>query len=382
MSTNNTNTPGGNANGRKIFIGAIAVVVIAAAVFFVTRNRDQNANTGNETVTIGAILPLTGKYADAGNGAKVGLEFAIHDISAQGKINYQMVTYDTQSDAKNALTGYSRLKTLNKINIFFTTMGDHSLILKPEAIKSDSLLFCVSALPDITKDNKQLVFRLATTTLGEVNCMLQHISNSLHSKRVFTYMFNNEACLEYGKLIKERDAGNLVGTCLYEEDFAAMRNIVTANTYKNADCIIIIGTTPAMGFLVKLIREGGYSGPIIASAAFNQPSILNAAGEYGKQVSFVDYDFPYHSNQQKIWNDEAQKKYKTSFSIMSYHTYGALRILNRINSPEILSPRDIGKILSENKTYKLNAGDAAMKFNAQDGGITTDLRMRTISEDE
>ena len=381
MSTHtHASNTGGNAKAKKTVIGIIAIAAIAVIAFFGTQNRNRNDDAN--TVTIGAILPLTGKSADLGNGVRVGLETVVHERNADKKTNYKIEYFDTQSEAKNALTGYTKFKTINRIKFFVTTPSDHALILKPEAIKNESLLFCLTPHSELTKDNGQLVFRYTITSLDEVNYQIHYILNAFPAKQKFFYAPNTESGLEYVKYFKEKLSTDLIGTCLYEEDVTTLRNIATANTYKGADCIIIMGSTPGMGFLIKSIREGGYTGPILANAGFNQPTVLASAGDYAKSVSFSDLDFPYQSNQHKRWNDEALATYKSSFSSISYLTYGILRIFDEIYTSGVHTPREIGNALSEAKTYTVKTGDAALEFNARDGGIAPRLRMQTIDDNE
>ena len=55
----------GSKNTKIIFGIAVIVVVAVIAVFGIINQRGKN-NEDN-VVTIGAILPLTGKFADSGN---------------------------------------------------------------------------------------------------------------------------------------------------------------------------------------------------------------------------------------------------------------------------------------------------------------------------
>ena len=216
----------------------------------------------------------------------------------------------------------------------------------------------------------------------DANCQIDYISNSLKPDRVFFYTFNNETGSELEKYFRKELGTRLTGTCFYDEDIERLRNVATANTYGNADCITIYGFTPALGRLIKLLREGGYTGAIVASTGFNQPSVLDIVGDYAKSVSFADYDFPWQSKQHKIWNDEALATYKTSFSISSYQAYGAFRVFDELYSAGHHSPRDIGAQLSKDKVYGFKAGEEALAFTTHtDGGITSRLCMRIAGND-
>ena len=375
MSTSSTNTKGGNVKLKKIVFGIVAVVAVAVSTIVGLTGCGKSGDEGKEVVKIGAILPLTGKDAESGNGTKAGLEIALREINANSEIKYAIEYYDTKSEAKNAPMGYTRLKSVDKINIFFTSTSSHSLTLKPLAIKDSSLLICNSAHIGITKDNAKMVFRSMCAATEQAECIMNYITDSLQSKKVFVYSYNDESAHDFQKALQMGLTNNLLGTCVYEEDLLALRNISTSHTYLEADCIVVIGSTPAQGLLVKLIRESGYAGSILAHGAFSVPSIVAAAGNYAQTVDFVDYNFPYNSEQHNEWDEITLKKYKTAFSGYSYMAYGVFHILNQIHESGVNATYDIGNRLSEAKTYAISG----IKFTTHpDGGITAPLRMNKI----
>ena len=383
MSANSTanNTFGGNAKIKRIIFGMIAVAAVAICTVVGLTGCGKPSDDGKKVVKIGAILPLTGKFANVGNAMKAGLERATREIQSDRNTVYKIEYYDTQSEAKNALTGYNRLKNINKINVFFTAPSDHAFAFKPEIIKDGGLLFAVAPHLEITKDNEQLVFQPFNSSENESAYLLQYVFDELKSERLFVYSHNTEAGATYANYFQERLGADLVGICLFEEDAAMLRNISTANTYKNADCIMVCGLTSGMGLLIKFIRENGYSGPIVSNIGFSFPAVLASAGDYSKSVTFVDYDFPYASSQHKAWNDGSLSAYNTSFTFQAYLAYGALCIFDDIYASGVCLPEEIGKHLSVEQTYIVKAGEESFEMTTHtDGGITARLRMNSTSE--
>ena len=121
----------------------------------------------------------------------------------------------------------------------------------------------------------------------------------------------------------------------------------------------------------------------ISADLSSHPCVLFIGGvTCADTVSFVIFDFPYHSKQHNIWNETALVKYNASFTFNSYFNYGALRIFDEIYSSKNYSNLEIGKRLSEEKTYKIKAGEEFLEFTAKDGGIAARMRIGKLSDNE
>ncbi|MDD4497211.1 MAG: ABC transporter substrate-binding protein, partial [Methanosarcinaceae archaeon] len=79
----------------------------------------EGATSESETMTIGALLPLTGNLASVGEASRTALEVSVEDINGyfsglgSGK-NVKVIVKDTESDPETAL---ERLKELDKLGL-------------------------------------------------------------------------------------------------------------------------------------------------------------------------------------------------------------------------------------------------------------------------
>jgi branched-chain amino acid transport system substrate-binding protein len=352
---------------RYLNFSIAIVMALCLGVFFFGCKEKKS-----ETIKIGAILPLTGKFADAGNSVRVGIAIAAQELNETSDNKFEVIYYDTESEVKNATSGYTKLKSINKCEIFFTSMSDHCLALKPLAIKDSLLLFCIASHPDITKENHQLVFRPANTGIDEAIFMINYIRNNMPSSSIFVYSYNADAGIELEKKFKEELSDKVIGSCIYEEDLSSIKNITLSSRYKNAEVIIVIGFSPTMGSVIKSLRESGYKGDIIANAGFNNPSVLNVVGDYAKSVSYTDYDFPYTTTMHQVKDSISHADYKTSFSSLSYMSYVPMYIISNALKNGDFSTHSIGSFLSVEKEYNVNG---AIFTTHEDGGITPGLKI-------
>lgn len=363
-------------NKLLIAIGAAVLIGIVSLLAY----RAQNKIASDDVVHIGAILPLTGKYADNGMSVKCGIALAIKELNGTNDGDKYKVSYfDTKSESKNAAIGYNQLRSLHNIRIMITTMSDNSLILKPLAIRDKVLLFCVASHSDIVVNNGRVVFRTCNTGAEETQCISDYIINNVNNRKVFLYSFNTQAGNDCKKVIEKNFEKELVGTCVYDDgNYEVLKSIANSGIYKNANCIVVIGYSPYMGSLIKAIRDNGFTGDMFANVGFNNPSVISAAGEAAKTVHFVDYAFPYGTKADQERNKWAREELGEPFSAMSYYSYGVMKLIDCIQSEyhalgnDLL---DIGNYLIEDKKWQLN--DLSF-MSHENGSVTTGLIVRKL----
>jgi len=356
-------------NKKGIFV-VIAAIMVAAGLLGCKKETGKS-----ETVKIGAILPLTGRVADAGNAVKVGLSIAIDELNAKyDNKRYEIVFYDTESDVKNVALGYRRLRQINKANTFFTTASDNSLLLKSLTLNDSVLSFCIAPHPDITKDSHGLVFRPAPDGDGESNEIMDYIEDKLKSDKVFVYSFNTDAGNAFKSMIDNRFKGKIVGSFLFEDDASSARNITSVSAINEAETVVIYGFSAMIGNIIKSLRERGYTGNIICNSGFNTPSVLSVAGDYANSSYYVDYNFPYDSSEHIRRDSIAQKDYKTSFSALSYMAHSPMYLIDEAINNNYLSSKEIGLYLLKQKE-RVNINGAIFKISP-DGAIKPSFTIR------
>lgn len=360
---------------KKLLIGIGIVALLCIVAVGIYRNRQQN---DDNVIRIGAILPLTGKYADTGNSVVAGLDMAVSSLN-DGKTGAKIIVeyFDTKSEVKNAVLGYNKLKTMSNVNVFFTTLSDNSLALKASAIQGGDLLFCIASHADITKDNNKHVFRPINTGDDEAHFLSRYIKNSDTRNKIYFYIFNTEAGLAVERIFKQELGDKIIGINLYGDDYSTIRNVTTKATYKDADCIVVVGYSPTMGIIVKYLREAGYANEIIANLGFNNAATIKAAGGHAKGIWYNDYAFPYDSAEFRRRNMISMEKYHSEFTALSYIAYSCVHILERVISEVGHDPIVIGDILSNENIYDVEG----LKFTSHpDGSITSEYKMLQIQE--
>jgi branched-chain amino acid transport system substrate-binding protein len=95
-----------------------AAFVAAALLASLPPSSAQAQKLAGRSVKIGCLVPLTGKGAEWGQGAKPSMEIAVEEINAKGGIGglpIELICYDTQTAEAEALKAISRLVDRDKV---------------------------------------------------------------------------------------------------------------------------------------------------------------------------------------------------------------------------------------------------------------------------
>src|SRR5579872_3114175 len=96
-----------------------ASLAVAAAIFTtLPLHKAEAAKLEGRNVKIGCLIPLTGKGAEWGEAAKIGMDIAVSEINAAGGVGgvpIDLVCYDTQTLEAEGLKSVSRLVERDKV---------------------------------------------------------------------------------------------------------------------------------------------------------------------------------------------------------------------------------------------------------------------------
>lgn len=361
---------------NKLLMAIGAAVLIGIVLLLAYKSQNQEAS--DDVIRVGAILPLTGKHADAGNSIRVGLEFAKRKLDEESGRNHKVYYFDTKSDPKDAITGYRMLKDTKGVKMFFTTISENGLAIKPAILRDGGLLFAILSHVDILSNRDGRVFRFLQTGEDEANFMSDYIVDKLAAKRIALFVFNAEAGISFKNTFVKRLGEHIIGLYDYEESPESIKALVSTANLHDADCVVVVGYSPSMGNVIKQIRQIGYKKEIVANIGFNNPSILAAAGDAVSSVWFNDYDLPYGTKNHDELTSRAKSEYNTPFTSLSYIAYGAMGLMDSA------CKSDNGKVEDMIKEYfNSNATNCygGVKFVIHpDGRVITGLKMTSFSK--
>ncbi|MGN0556170.1 MAG: ABC transporter substrate-binding protein [Candidatus Fimenecus sp.] len=184
---------------------AVLLAVTMVVLCFAACGKGNDA-TGEKTIKIGFSGPLTGDYAQYGNGVKNGAQLAIDEINEAGGINgykLELNAQDDEGDQEKAVNAYNTLKDWG-MQLSLGTVTSGACIAFQGVAKTDNVFVLTpsaSAVPAIDGDN---AFRVCFSDPNQGIASADYIAdNKLATKVAVIYQTNDYSNGIYNKFVAE-----------------------------------------------------------------------------------------------------------------------------------------------------------------------------------
>lgn len=285
--------------------------------------------TNEKAHEVGVIIPLSGSYSDVGHWMQMGIDLAVEDLRAQYGISIVPVYEDSQSSPNKAISAYQKLKTIQRINEYISTVSSVCLALKPIVNKDGTFLFLNAGHKDLIEKNINNIYRHALTIPQEAIFLSEQIKKQERTvTRIAILYTNNDIGSEFADVFETQFSpfGVIINKIQYEEHDNNLKNTVRKLVELDPGIVVIYGYTKNFAPLIKTIREQNYHGRIYANQGFSTPSVIQNTGEAGNNVFYSDYDIP-NSNEIIALNKRSVEKYGEVLSPMSIASYNIMYML-------------------------------------------------------
>lgn len=271
----------------KIFLTTAAVA--AAIVISLPLSNAQTAKLEGRNVKIGCLVPLTGKGAEWGQGAKPSMEIAVEEINAKGGIGglpIQLICYDDQTLESEALQQMSRLvdrdKVLAVVGPCFSGPFETIAPQLDDRFKTPIDSYC-SAKPGLSAMSKW-AFRNTLTSDKQLKPVVDAWLKEYKIKKV-VIIYDAEDAVSKGegaavlpKLLKDHGV-EILDSLTYrtkDTDYSAQ---VTKAKSLGAEGIALGACYQNAAAIAKEMQKQGLNVPIIGGACAGAPGYIEIAGK-------------------------------------------------------------------------------------------------------
>jgi branched-chain amino acid transport system substrate-binding protein len=241
------------------------------------------------TIKIGTIFAMTGPVAAWGNSAAEGISFAVEEVNKAGgldvkgtKYKLELISYDDQLKAAEAVAAYTRLVERDKAKYVFTMISASHLAIKP-MIEGDDVFALTAAISDkaIEADTKHTV-RIQSLVRDYLPGMVKWAKANVPGDRIALLYPNDESGWVFEKMTTEQTGKvgyNVVSKELAERSLKDFQPVLTRILATNPD-LIDLGPTSSgtAGLIVRQARELGYKKAFIVLGGGGARDIVAAAG--------------------------------------------------------------------------------------------------------
>lgn len=276
-------------------IGSAVMVAIIATTMISCQSQENHskadqASSGEQTLQIGAILPLTGDLAFLGQPEQSALRVAVQEINnAAEDRTYELTVEDSRGQAKTAVSAARKLINTNDIDLGVVSTSSVSNAVAP--------IFQEAGIPLITHCSDGTIAEQhdkAVNFYVNVHNEQQTMADYMIEQGVssFSAVRVNAQITQLGiDLLKKYGRGQLevVNDLAYKLGNANFRNLISKVKSDNSDALYLMGYGTEFPTLVKTIRELNVQKPILGNYTFLSDAARTNPGQLYDGVHFTSF---------------------------------------------------------------------------------------------
>jgi len=317
-----------NKTTKTILWLMVAIIIIGGIWYGVSRK--PTTSTINGFIKIGAILPLTGDFAEYGKDELSALELFVEEWNSKNNVKIKLLVEDSRTDPKEAISALNRL-LLENPKVFLTVGSSISLSLQPIINEKQIPTIAVAVNPDIAKG---FMIQNNPTADDYVNLVAQEILKK-NFKKIGLILRNDD----FGKAIREsltekiKNKVEIIEELVSTEEFD-FRTPVTKIKSKNPDVVFVSHVSKKLGLIIFQIRNLMGNIPIYANLEVSYPEVKEAAGASYYNIKYSDLNIDYNQPDLKTFKEKYVLKFNKEPSLDSILAYNEMLILSNCLSYE------------------------------------------------
>jgi branched-chain amino acid transport system substrate-binding protein len=300
-------------------------------------NEPRASNTGGvqapvgDQVTdlkVGCITILSGDVATYGKETKQGIDLAIEEANASGKLDRKrivMIYEDSQLDAKTGTQAISKLISVDKVPIIIGPFSSRVMLaIAPIAERSKTVLLSASATADSIKDTGDYIFRIVPPNKAQGTKAADFAVETLKLKKAAVFHVNDEygvsLAAEFRKAFETRG-----GEVVFYEGFAPgqrdFRTTIQKIRGTHPDFVFFPGQAAETGLILKQSREIGLNGPFVGGDGSYSPDLITIAGNAAEGTYYTLMAMGYGVSDDMITDFETRYRSRWSEDPTVYAAY-------------------------------------------------------------
>lgn len=304
---------------RKLHGVLVGVVVLVGGGYVLWQHNQPSAVAPDTTpLRIGALLPLSGKNEYYGKEVQNAIELARAEINEQGGIGgrpLEVVYEDDKADPKIGVSSMNKLITTDRVSVVLGSWASGVVLATAPIAEEHKVVIMAEAIAPKISEAGDYVFRMQPSAVFYVRALLDGLSG-LGVRRLAVLYINNEfGRALYDTVLTDARKQNIgvVASESYAEGDQDFRTQLLKIKEQNPDALFI-GGYQEQASAVRQARELGFTGKILASATFENHTLVAELGPLAEGVVY-----PYHFSSDTT-NPKAQsylRRYQEKYGVAS-----------------------------------------------------------------
>lgn len=255
---------------------------------------------GQDVIKIGHLASLTGPEANFGVSADRGIAMAVAERNAAGGVlgkQIQIITVDDQSKNQEVNNCMKKLIEQDKVcAVLGEIASSNTIAAAPAAGRARiPLVTPGSTNPEVTKKN-EYVFRVCFTDdfQGRAIAGFAYQTLGTHNAAIITDQASAYS-INLSRTVKEefeRRGGKVVLEVSYKKTDSDYNAQVNQVIKAKPDVVFLTGYYTNVGNIVKLLREGGYTGPCVGGDGWDGDTLYQIGGKALDNCYFTNHYSP------------------------------------------------------------------------------------------
>lgn len=322
-----------------ILTAALGLSMIATGCGGANQSADQgkaaNSGNGEKVAKIGYVGFITGSGSAYGEAQKKGLELAQSELNEanKGKLKIDLIIEDSAGKKENAINSVNKLINQDEVvAIIGPTLSGEMFAAGPVANEAETPIFGISNTAEGINDIGEFVFRNSLPESVAIPASLNAAVTKHNIKKVAIIYANNDDFSVSGYKTMKATAESMGLEILTEETFANgdvdFSAQLTKIKDKNPDALLISSLYKEGSLIVKKARELGINVPIVGGNGFNNPQVVEIAGDAAEGL-YVASPFSPEKQDEKVQSfvKNFQAKYNSSPDQFAAQAYDGLYII-------------------------------------------------------
>ena len=289
-------------------------------------------------VTLGVLLPATGRAASYGQQQQSAIEMFMEryaDLGKAGKL--KLIIYDTRGDNTEAINLTRKLiSTDNVLAVVGPQFSSEAEVSFPLGVRGETVMLTpMAAKPGIAGANRPWAFRFALTTENDYRPLLDAWLKRqakpikkvvvLHDAKDAVSSFDGKSV--FPMLLKEHGVEVLDTISFQTGDIDYSAQVTKAKGH-SPDGIVVSALYNEAGNVTRELRKQGMNQPIVAGVGVNDPRFIQIAGPAAEGV-MAAFDFFAENPNPAVaaWVSEFERRFKVQPSNAAGLMYDSLFLM-------------------------------------------------------
>lgn len=291
-------------------IAILIVIVIILTIVFIAIFSEPSQE---ETIKIGAILPLTGNAAYYGQVSQQGIEIAVQEFARENpNLSIELYYEDSAYTPKVGVDAYHKLRNVDGVDAVITAASHVSLAIQPLSTQDGILQMAIfsSAVAYTTPDD--MSFRVTARSEIEDARLAEFITENGFERLGILYLNNDFGVSHRDSLRAELEKSSVQvigeeGLLLEASDFRTQLSKLNQN---NPDIIFMVGIASQYGLIMKQALEMGMDIQFLAMHSAEDPNLITNAGESADDLI---YSYPFDASSENPEIGEFTSAYQAKY---------------------------------------------------------------------